>query len=243
VIIFFGNPIIAQIFALNQENLPFMTAKSLIAYDIPAVNIEQTGRDAFHMLNDYHVRHLPVVNENKLVGIISEEDIFNHKLYDPISEYDFSMMRRYAVREHDHVFEIMRVMCEDRLTVIPVLDDQGDYLGLIILNELLRYFATTASLTESGAVLVLEMNRRDYSMGTIARIVEEEDVKILSAFVGAGAEPEMMELTLKLNRYDLNRTIASLERHEYIVKETYGDLDYADGIKERYDSLMTYLNV
>jgi CBS domain-containing protein len=243
VIIFFGNPIIAQIFALNHENPLFMTAKSLIAFDIPAVTFEQTGRDAFHMLNDYHVRHLPVVDGRKLVGIISEEDIFNHKLYDPISEYDFSMLRRYAVREHEHVFEIMRVMCEDRLTVIPVVDDQGEYLGMILLNDLLRFFATTASLTESGAVLVLEMNRRDYALGTIARIVEQEDVKILSAFVGTGPDPDLMELTLKLNRYDLNRTIASLERHDYIVKETYGELDYADGIKERYDSLMTYLNV
>ena len=80
-------------------------------------------------------------------------------------------------------------------------------------------------------------------MSTIARIIEEEDVKILSAFVRTHADPDTMELILKLNRYDLNRAIASLERHSYHVKETFGDIDYNDGIKERYDSLMTYLNV
>jgi CBS domain-containing protein len=220
-----------------------MTAKNLIAHDIPALSLEQTGRDAFHLLSDYHVKHLPVVNGTQLAGILSEEDIFNHKLYEPVGEYDFSMLRHYAVREQEHIFEVMRVMGENRLTVIPVIDDAGNYVGLISQNDLLRYFATTAAFTETGAVLVLEMSRRDYSMTTIARIIEEEDVKILSAFVTSGSDPEMLELTLKLNRHDLGKAIASLERHEYLVKEQFGGLEYADEMKERFDSFMNYLNL
>ncbi|MBK8923249.1 MAG: CBS domain-containing protein [Saprospirales bacterium] len=221
-----------------------MTAESLIAYDIPALQTEQTGKDAFHALNDHHVKHLPVVDaERQLVGILSEEDIFNHKLYEPIGEYNFSTLRRFAVRHTDHVFEVMRIMGENRLTVIPVVDEQGNYLGLIAQNDLLRYFANAASFTEPGGVLVLEMNRRDYSLGAIARIVEEEDAKILSTFVTSGASAETIELTIKVNRQELGRIVASLERYEYDVKETFAELDYADALQERYDSLMNYLNI
>ena len=220
-----------------------MTAKTLIAHDIPALSLQQTGRDAFHLLSDYHVKHLPVVHEGKLVGILSEEDVFNHKLYDPISEYDFSMMRRAAVLADEHVFEVIRMMGEMRLTIIPVIDTEGNYLGLVSQNDLLRYFAQTASFSEQGAVLVLQMARRDYSMSTIARIVEEEKVKILSAFVTSAPDPEEVELTLKLDRTDLSRVIASLERHEYDVKETFGEIERSDMIRERYDALMLYLNL
>ena len=159
-----------------------MTAKSLIALDIPSLSVNQTGRDAFHLLSDYHVKHLPVVDDGKLVGLLSEEDIFNHKLYDPISSYDLSQMRRFAVRENEHIFEVMRVMGEHRLTVIPVIDDEGNYVGLVSQNDLLRFFANTASFTESGAVLVLEMPRRDYSLATITRIVEAEDAQLFRDF-------------------------------------------------------------
>lgn len=220
-----------------------MTARTLIAQDMPALRVEQTGRDAFHLLNDYHVKHLPVVENNRLLGLISEEDIFNHKLYEPISEYDFSMHRRYAVHEQEHLFEVMRLMGDHRLTVVPVVDDEGNYLGLISQNDLLRYFANTASFTEHGAVLVLEMNRRDYSLATIARIMEEERVNILSAFVTSVPDPDNIELTVKVNRHDLARTIASLERHDYTVKETFGELENTEGLQDRYDSLMHYLNV
>lgn len=220
-----------------------MTAHSLIALDIPSLSFEQTGRDAFHLLSDFHVKHLPVVDEGLLVGLLSEEDIFNHKLYDPIGSYDFSLVRRFAVRESDHVFEVMRVMGDHRLTVIPVVNDEGIYKGLITQNDLLRAFANMFSFSETGAVLVLEMSRRDYSLATIARIIEEDDVKILNSFVTSTPDPDNVELTLKLNRYDLARTIASLERHGYEVKETFSEIEHSDNLKDRYESLMNYLNV
>ncbi len=221
-----------------------MTARNLIAHDIPSLTLDKTGRDVFHLLSDYHVKHLPVVDdEGVLMGILSEEEIFNHKLYDPLSTYDFGVLRRFAVRENDHLFEVMRVMGLHRLTIIPVIDAEGHYLGLISQNDLLRYFAQSASFTESGAVLLLEMPIRDYSLATIARYFEEEDVKILSAFVGSSPDPDFLELTLKLNRHELSRAINSLERHGYEVKQSFGEIQYSDSLQDRYDSLMHYLNV
>lgn len=220
-----------------------MTAESLIAYDIPALSTEQTGKDAFHLLSDHHVKHLPVVDGQRLVGILSEEDIFNHKLYEPIGEYDFSLLRRFAVRANDHVFEVIRVMGDNRLTVVPVIDETGNYKGLITQNDLLRYFANSASFTEVGGVLVLEMSRRDYSLATIARIVEDEDAKILSSFVTSGANAENVEVTIKINRQELGRVVASFQRYEYDVKESFAELDYADSLQEHYESFMNYLNI
>jgi acetoin utilization protein AcuB len=220
-----------------------MTARTLIAHDIPALTVEQTGREAFHTLNDYHVKHLPVVDAGKLVGLMSEEDIFNHKLASPLSEHDFSVMPLFQVNENEHVFEIIKIMGDHRLTVIPVVDTEGNYLGLVQQNDVLRYFAHTASLTEHGAVLVLEMPRRDYALSTIARIFEEEKVNILSTFVTSAANTEQIELTLKLDRHDLARAIASLERHEFAVKESFGETDRSELLRDRYDALMHYLNV
>ncbi len=220
-----------------------MTARTLIAHDIPALTVDQTGREAFHTLNDYHVKHLPVVDKGKLVGLLSEEEIFNHKLSSPLSEHDFSVLPLFQVGENEHVFEIIKIMGDHRLTVIPVVDAEGKYLGLVQQNDVLHYFAHTASMTEHGAVLVLEMPRRDYALSTIARIFEEEKVNILSAFVTSTPNPEQVELTLKLDRHDLSRSIASLERHEFKVKETFGETDRSEHLRDRYDALMRYLNV
>lgn len=221
-----------------------MTARTLIAHDIPALTVAQTGREAFHMLNDYHVKHLPVVDGGRLVGLLSEEEIFNHKISDPLGEHDFSVLPLFQVLENEHVFQVIKIMGDHRLTVIPVVDKDGQYLGLVQQNDVLRYFAHASSLTEHGAVLVLEMPKRDYALSTIARIFEEENVHILSAFVTTQPDdPEKVELTLKLDRPDLSRAIASLERHEFEVKESFGETDRSEFLRERYDALMHYLNV
>lgn len=220
-----------------------MTAQMLIAQDIPALSILQTGRDAFHLLSDYHVKHLPVVEEGKLVALLSEEDIFNHKLNQPVGEYDFTLLRRFSVRSDEHVFEIMRLMGENLLTVIPVIDERGAYVGMVSHNDLLRYFAATASFAEPGGIIVLDIPRRDYSMGTLGRIVEDEDAKIVSSFITSPPGSEHLEITLKIDRHELSRVVAALQRYEYEIKETYAESTYTDTLQERLQGLMNYLNM
>ncbi len=220
-----------------------MTALDLIAHDIPALRIEQTGRDAYHLLSDHHVKHLPVVDGRRLVGIISEEDIFNHRIYEPVSTYDFSMLRTFFVRADEHLFDIMRVMGENRLTVIPVVDEEGNYLGMVSQNTMLRTFSETTAFAMPGGTLILEISRKDYSMITIARCVEEESARILTAVISSTPDAEMLEVTLKVNREDVTRIVAGLERYGYTIKRSFAEDVYSESVRERYDSLMNYLNM
>jgi acetoin utilization protein AcuB len=116
-----------------------MTARTLIARDIPPLTTEHTGRDAFHLLSDFHVKHLPVVRDGKLLGILSEEDVFNHNISDPIGTYDLNHLRKAAVLEDEHLFGVIRLMGEQRLTLIPVIDPESNYLGVIAQERLLPW--------------------------------------------------------------------------------------------------------
>jgi acetoin utilization protein AcuB len=220
-----------------------MTAFDLIAHDLPSLHPQQSGRDAFHLLNDHHIRHLPVVDNKHLIGIISEEDVFNHKLYEPISEYNFSALRPYAVKEHEHYFEVMRKMGENRLTIMPVVNDAGEYLGLIPEHALLSTFSDSVAFSAKGSILVLEMSRTDYSLVQLMRLIENEDAQVINFMITSQPTDEVIELTMKINRDDLTRVLASLERHGYLIKETFTDSLYSDGLKERYELLMNYLNI
>lgn len=220
-----------------------MTARDLIAREIPALQASQTGKDAFYLLGEHHIKHLPVVQEGRLLGVISEEDIFNHKLYDAVGTYDFSMIRRFAVEEEDHFFEVIRVLADNRLTVIPVVDKQGNYLGLITQEGLVRALAHTVSVAESGAIIILDIPYRDYALSTIARLVEEEDTKILGAFISSNPDSATLELTLKVNRSEIGRVSAALERRGYSIRSAYAEDEHTDAMRERYDALMNYLNL
>lgn len=220
-----------------------MTAREIADLDLRPLQLTQTGRDAFHLMSDLHLRHLPVVEQGQLIGILSEDDIFGNRLYDTLENCDFSHHAPLSARADDHVFDVFRLMAQHQLSSIPVLDDEGEYLGLITESDILRCIANLGAFSEQGALVVLQMPKRDYSLTQLSRIVEEENAKILSASVSSLSDPEYMALTLKINRNDVSRIIASFERFGYDVLETYSTLEHDDPLRERYQSLMRYLEV
>ncbi|MFZ1751627.1 MAG: CBS domain-containing protein, partial [Saprospiraceae bacterium] len=156
--------------------------------------------------------------------------------------FRLSYLRPFCL-ENEHIFEVMTKMGRYKLTMIPVIDEKENYLGVITMEDLLQYFATHFSFAENGSIVILESTKGDYSLAAIARIAESEDISILSSFLNTVPDTNRVYITLKLNRQDINVFKASLERFGYDVSATFSEVGYHEGLKDRYDSLMSYLNV
>lgn len=219
-----------------------MIASELISTLVAPLRTSDTGEESMTMMHVYHVKHLPIVNNQILLGTISEEDILTHDLDEPIGSYGLSLIRAH-VNRNDHLFEVMGRMAEYNLTAIPVVDDDENYLGLISQEELIQFYAKSFSFSEPGSILVLEMRKQDYSLAEISRIIEAENVAILSTFLTTSTDDHKVFVTVKINQQDAKRCIASLERYEYTVKASFAEESYLENLKEHYDALMHYLNV
>ncbi len=219
-----------------------MIAEQLISDDIIPLRTSDTGDEALEMMNEFYVRHLPIVNNQELLGVISEEDILEFDATEAVGSYSLSLTRPY-VKVSDHLYEVMRTLAEYQLTLVPVIDQGNNYIGVVSLENLLHHFANSTAFKEPGSIIVLEVSRRDYSLTEIARIVESENAIILSTFVAAEADTALMEITIKINTHNISPIIATLERFNYQIKASFNESDYSDTLKERYDSLMAYLNV
>ena len=219
-----------------------MIARDLISEDIVSLKTSNTGDDALALMSEYHVRHLPIVNNKQLLGLISEEEIMEFDTDEPVGSYPLNMLHPY-VNDRDHIYDIMRLLNEYRLTVIPVVDKENDYLGVVSLHDLLKYFAESASFSERGSVIVLMVNKHSYSLSQIARIVESEGAIILNSFITSSPDSTELQITLKVNRPDINTILATFGRFGYDITASFSETEYMDSLQEHYDSLMHYLNV
>ena len=221
-----------------------MIAADLLSDGLVPLRTSDTGEEALNIMSEFYVRHLPVVNNTQLLALVSEDDILEYDVHEAVGSYDVSL-RFPPVHENDHLYEVMRRMGQYNLTVIPVVDANQDYLGMITIEDLLNYFAQIGSFTEPGSIIVLEMSRRDYSLAEISRIVESENAAILSSFVTSSLDEAtvMIDVTLKINRQNIQSVLATFGRFSYTVKATFNEREMYDTLKERYDSLMSYLNV
>jgi CBS domain-containing protein len=219
-----------------------MIASELISQILSPLRTSDTGEQALAMMSIYHVKHLPIVNNEELLGTISEEDVLSGNMDEPIGSYGLSLSRAHA-NLNDHLFEVMGKMADFKLTAIPVVDDHNVYLGVITQEELMQFYARSFSFAEPGSILVLEMEKRNYSLAEISRLIEGEDIKILSTFLTKSPNSEEVYVTLKISSGDAQRAKATLERHDYLVKASFLEESYVDDLNEHYDALMHYLNV
>ena len=221
-----------------------MLAKDLISDVIPALRTSDTGTKALGWMDIFKVAHLPIVNSEDFLGVISESDIYDVNMPDePLGNHPLSLQRPYVL-EDQHVFEIMDVMARLQLSLIPVLNRNKQYVGVISLPDLLHYFAELSALKNPGGIVVLELIENDYSLAHIAQIVEGNGVKILSSYITAHKDSTKIELTLKLNVVDLTSIIQTFNRYEYTIVGSHMRVDEMDDLmEERFDLLMRYLNV
>jgi len=217
-------------------------AEKLISNTISPLFLSDKGKEAITMMNIFHVKHLPVVEDHKVLTLISEEFITQQDMDAPISDYELAPLT-YAVNRKDHLFDIMSKMAENRLTVIPVIDDEDNYIGLITQEELLQFYGNSFSFKEPGSIIVLETTKRQYSLAEISSIIEAESGAILSSFLTSVENTEKVMITVKVNKHEISRITSALERYEYTIKATYTEQEYIDTLKDRYDLLMNYLDV
>ena len=219
-----------------------MIANELISNDIIPLRTSDTGEEALSIMHEFFVQHLPIVNDRELLGLVSENDILDHDVSEPVGSYALSSSHA-RVRDADHLYEIMRLVAEFDLTAVPVVNADDNYLGLISSGDLLNFYARTASFSEKGSIIILEMQRRDYSLAEIARITESENAIILSSFVESTGDGSLLQVTIKVNHEFMSGIMAGFERFGYKVKATFNEGAAVDTLRERYDSLINYLNV
>ena len=220
-----------------------MIAKDLISGAVLPLKTSDTGLIALHWFDEFKVSHLPVVGDSQLLGLISEDDIFAEGSFEePIMNYQLHL-QDISILYSRHILEALKLFSDYKLTTLPVVDEKGLYLGIITLADMVGKMAEISAVSNPGGILVLELNANDFSMVEVSKIVEENDARILSFYVSSPADSTQLELTLKLNRIDIQPVIQSFMRYDYTIKASFFESDYFDNLRDRYDLLMTYLNV
>jgi len=220
-----------------------MLANELINNDVVPLRTSDTAMLALSLMEEYKTTHMPIVNSGNFFGIISENDIYSFNQFEeaigahPINKSDIS------VRPDQHIYEVMEVIYNNQLSLLPVVDEKNHYMGSIIVKELPAVLTKITGINNPGGIIILEMNIHDYTMSEIAQIVETNNRKILNSFVNTFDDSTKIEVTIKLNTIDVDPVIQTFLRYNYQVKAIYTESDFNDNLTDRYDSLMNYLNI
>lgn len=220
-----------------------MRASEIISDVIPPLVHTDSGEKALLWMDEFQINHLPVLKNGNFVGLLSESELLDQTDLEPNLDELFQHLPRPFVFADAHLFDILQHFSLFKLTALPVLDRQEQYLGVISAQDLLELLAQSTGVKEIGSVLVLEMDANNYVLSQIAQIVESNQAKILNLFIDSDPDSTKIRVSLKINQQNLSSIIRTFERYDYQVLASYQAENQQNELQERYDELMLYLNM
>ena len=218
-----------------------MLTRDLISNSIPYLHKDDKVFHALQLMNDYHVAHLPVVEDNSYVGIISEEQLLQSDEENTINQLQVSEGVT-SVQANDHFLKAIQTAVVNKLSIVPVVEEK-QLVGIVTYNDLLRTASEFMSLDQPGALIVLEMDNAHYSFTEINRIVESNDAQITQLNTFADPESGTTQVTIRVNKLEVSDIISTFQRYEYNVKYYFGEELYENELRTNYDNLMNYLKI
>jgi acetoin utilization protein AcuB len=220
-----------------------MLTAELINNNIPRLQLQDNVGKALRLINDFRVTHLPVVSDDKFLGMISEDDLLDaedEKL--PIELLQENFLNA-SVKDNVHFLNAVNFSNQFESSIVPVVNTDNELAGVITLVDLLKTLGNFSGANETGGIIVMEMERSKFAISEISRIVESNDATILHLNTTTHPDTGLLTVTLHLNKKEITATVAAFERYEYDVIFNFSDEKFEDKIDTNYRHLMNYLDI
>ncbi|HQU57168.1 MAG TPA: CBS domain-containing protein, partial [Chitinophagaceae bacterium] len=146
-----------------------MLTREIKSQSIPAVHLTDKVYQVLQLMNDNQVTHLPIIEGETFVGIISENDLLQ-------ADNDHAVLRElqqsfaeFSVKEDEHFLKAVQLAGENGLSIVPIVNEENILTGVVSYETLLKEASSFMSLNEPGGLIVLEIESNSYSFNEISQ--------------------------------------------------------------------------
>ena len=211
-------------------------------HHIKTVEIHDLVSNAIEVMEQFDLRHLPILDGKQFAGLISSDDLLEADPYEEILSLERYFLKA-SVKTGDHVSLALRIRSKFSIDFVPVVSEKNEWEGSISADKMLNEISRMMGVSENSSLLVLEINRIDYALGEINRLVESNDAMIMQVNTLQDPMTDIMQIVLRINKEDISDIVATFQRHEYTVVYYYGEESYSNELQSNLSHLLNYLNI
>ena len=215
-----------------------LRVRDAMTRDVVTVGPEESAARAWGLCRESDIRHLPVVEGGRLVGIVSDRDL--RDLSPPRDTADQEntlgwvqirdMMSTGVVTAHplDTIEHAAKVIYENRFNCLPVVADD-EIVGIITSSDLVRTLVELTGAHGEGSWIEVEVPNEPGQLASITEVIRDRHVNIAGIFLGPANREAYRTIVLRLETTDPTSIAGSLTDAGYVVTSTE-----STGYSERY---------
>ncbi len=149
---------------------------------------------ATQLMKEHDIRRIPVLRQNKLVGIISDRDLKEaapskatsldvHELYYLLSEIkvkDIMTHNPITLRENDSVEKAAVIMLENRISGLPVVNDEGEVVGMITQTDIFKVMIGITGIYRSPIQLAFDLEDKPGTLNQLLKVLSDCGARMVS---------------------------------------------------------------
>ncbi|UYW00740.1 acetoin utilization protein acuB [Flavobacterium agricola] len=209
--------------------------------DIQPLSGSDTTQKVLKIAQKHKCNHIPMVHNGVFMGCLNVEDVENASTKDSLTDFIYNL-EKFFVLNTDSWFEVLQVFTKNQTNLVPVLNQNNQYIGYYELDDCIKFLAASPFFTEDGGTLVIEKEIHAYSFSEIAQIIESNNGKLLGLFISQFTD-DVVQITLKTSILDLNGLLQTFRRYAYNIVSENQDDNYMNRLKKHSDYLDKYLNI
>lgn len=219
-----------------------MLVKDFITKEPPVLKSFDTREYALSLMDDFKLKHLPLLRDNVYKCLIAEKDLLS--MPDSALLADDSTLLSPCVQESTLIFDALAMVSRYRLSLLPVVNEKNEYKGAVVCERLVNALSELCNAEAEGSVIVLEIAPRDYSLTDIVRLIEVNNAHVLSLLSHIDSITGRLHLVIKIDLEDASPVIRSFERFNYTILYYFMKKGVVDDVlQRRMEELVRYMNI
>lgn len=211
-----------------------------ISRDFPTFNLQDTVKEAFETANEFDFSHIFVEKDGAFLGAISKDFLAENT-----SESLEKLMiyaEKFSILDQSTILDGIKLFHTFNTNIIPVINKNEEYQGYISWDDISAELSKYPFFSENGALLTVEIPRKNYSLVEIAQIVESNNCKFYGAIVSEMNEA-FVRITMRISHENLSSVDETFERYGYVIIQKFYTDEKEELLKSRYQFMQKFLEL
>jgi acetoin utilization protein AcuB len=191
-----------------------MLVRKKMKKDLVTITKDERMTVAKKILKEKNIRHLPVVDGKKLVGLVTNMDIRKseaspatsleirelHYLLDKLTVGEIMTRNVITISPDISIEEAAILLHDNKIGCLPVVED-GNLVGILTENDVMEILIEVLGMKEKGSRLEVVVDDKPGALADITRIIKESNVNITSVVTDIADEPGKRVVVFKLKTF------------------------------------------
>ncbi len=206
-----------------------LRVRDTMTRDVATLGPEASVAQAWALCRERRVRHIPIVEDGRLVGLISDRDLrdaspvrksddggIGENVFGWASMRDIMSSDLVTIGPFDTIDHAAKEIHDRRIGCLPVVED-GGLVGIITSSDMMRTLIDLFGAGSAGTWLEVEVSNEPGALAGIVDAVRDKRVNVASVFVAPAHRASNRTIVLRLETRNPKGIVKSLEDAGYDV--------------------------